>query len=427
MENSRSGSGGSINNTVDDWEELADLMNSQFPNILQSEYENLEKETSETIQRIQFLEKQIKELQIKSEENWDINEEVEVEDEEKEEEPLLLINVSKWSNNRFIVSEESRDWIPIIDENDDLQTYFETNLQDLFLPSTLFEQKLEPLFDSRTFFHTTSRKWKKHIQILENRSRREYTNKNGENINVYDYFTTVQYPSTLRGLPTQKVWKETIKESNFEVINTIKKELLKTSKSLSWKNEISFHLENMATEQALLGKTLSMRMLKQEQDRILLQINHKDLQNRLNNQLQALLSPPLPTTTNSSTSNQVISIFPDDELTDEEEMDQKYQDWNEDSEGNSAETYFPHHEHPDDHLFFEQNEEEMNEKEKILMENMNILDKILCMIFSSKAYELSSESLQQNTFSQNLLKKQISIRKSWENELGCLPPSSLWN
>ncbi|KAN0000942.1 hypothetical protein ACTFIZ_001397 [Dictyostelium cf. discoideum] len=457
--------------------------------LLEEEYEKLEEKEKEIEkQELNKTDKKIKEF-IKNEikkggEEINKDEEKEIEQEQDEEEPLLLINFTKWSYNKIKYIGGGKI------ENQDL---FDRLLNKLNSEEQFFITMTDDLLERELAFHTTNKQWRDDIKQLE----QQYKG---------DYFSLLSYPPMLGGFLLESIWSKIKERTEWKSVNILKCiYLAKTNRSLLYKHNMALAIEFMALEQKLLGPTA--KRLKDEEDleyKIKLRQYEEIMQKRYENEINEGIIKNLQQViyTNEGISNNLNRInnskineinddynggggSDDDDDDDDENYsgsdndDRSYcstcdgsgSDYNnnnnddENNENNNNDddddrmieeiegddtTSTSFQQSDDDEADNELDEEDnrKNKKEKLIEERkikeieaerihkenekrkieappppvLNILDKIIAMIFSKLTIVQSNKE----SHYQMLKRLESSIKETWIEEFGCLPPNCLW-
>ncbi|KAK5580658.1 hypothetical protein RB653_000681 [Dictyostelium firmibasis] len=443
--------------------------------LLEVEYEKLEEKekeienkktttiTTTDIKIKEFIKNEIK----KGGEEIVYNEGGEENGEEEEEEPLLLINFTKWSYNKIKYMGGGKI------ENQDL---FDRLVNKLNSEEEFFITMTDDLLERELAFHTTNKQWREDIKQLE----RQYQG---------DYFSLLSYPPTLGGFLLENIWSKIKEGTEWKSVNILKCiYLAKTNRSLLYKHNMALAIEFMALEQKLLGPTA--KRLKDEEDleyniqlRQYEELMQKRYENEINEGIIKNLQQVVYTNEgisnnldriNSSKINEINDDYNNNEdsgeysdgdgsycsTCDGRDSDSDYDDGNDENNGGddrmieepeeddtTTSTSFQQSDddEADNELDDEDNRKKKKEKlieerkikeieaERIHKENekkkietpppptLNILDKIIAMIFSKLTVQSNKES-----HYQTLKRLESSIKETWIEEFGCLPPNCLW-
>eukprot|EP01132_Coremiostelium_polycephalum_P004185 gene4185-5236_t len=410
-----------------------------------------------------------------------------------EEEPLILINFTKWSNGKIFWNREKKQL-----ENKELFEKMVDRLQQqpssTALSSTpidggskdnnhhedtsIFSTMTADLMERELAFHTTSKLWKDDTERLE----KKYPGA---------FFSSVSYPMVLGGFDVDSMWKKIKERTEWKSVNILKCiYLAKTNRPLLYKHNMALALEFLALEQKLLGPT-AKKMKEEEdlEDEKLMKLHQEkmqrkyeseinkgiisNLQNQIymqegikgleilnnnttiqNHQRQQQLqqqqqqqyeeqdsndddeevdSEPISSRKSTTTTNS-SPYESDDEADNEREDEDDGRDDDEEEtditkDGKIRRT-LNNNEELDNNILMGVNVEEQEEQPPTNEEDedsppqpsLNVLDKIIAMVFSKITIDNDNVDFHYKM----LARLHESIKESWIEEFGCLPPNCLW-
>eukprot|EP01133_Synstelium_polycarpum_P011638 gene11638-13588_t len=341
-----------------------------------------------------------------------------------EEEPMILVNITKFTGGLVAWSEGELKYSKL----------YEGLMQRINENETSFTAITEDMWARDLAYHTTNRLWKEEATMLET-------------LNVGDFFAVVAYPAVLGGFLVREMWRKIKEMTEWRSVNIIKcVYLARTNRSLIYKHSMALSIEFLAMEQHILGPTAKKMLQEEDQEdadrqrvyerAIERKYEHEINRNIITNfQHQLKVLEGVDVNANTEKIQELVDEDQqqdDQQQQDDDEEDQEDQEEEEEEEENeegNQEEYIDEadgegdedsRQHQDD--YYDEEEEEEEDPDLIPPKpRMNVLEQVMAMIFS-KLTEVDDKE----THFKSLNDIQHLIKEAWIEEFGSLPPSCIW-